>query len=93
MPVNDEVGHYRVVYSYTADGSIYTGHFADYGLADESTWKRDETFEVRYDPRSPEKSYYPELRTDHQFRLVSAFAGLAIALVVMGIAWLSHHAK
>ena len=88
---NSSVGYYTVVYSYSAGGELYTGKFVDFGRADESYFKRDDTVEIRYDRDHPAKSYYPELRTQTNFRLVCAGIGAGIAVIVMAIVWWTHH--
>ena len=89
--VDVSVGHYHVIYSYSVGGEIYTGQFVDYGMADEASLKRDDTVEVRYDPLHPERSFYPELRTDHPFLLISALVGIAAGLLITGIALLTRY--
>ncbi len=89
--INSSSGYYTVVYSYSVDGELYTGKFVDFGRADQSYLKRDDTVEIRYDPRDPAKSYYPELRTQTNFRSVCAGAGAALAVIVMAIEWWTHH--
>ena len=90
---NSTVGYYTVVYSYSAGGELYTGKFVDFGRADESYFKRNDPVEIRYNPRNPAKSYYPELRTQTNFRLVCAGIGAALAVIVMAITWWTHHVK
>ncbi len=90
---NSSVGYYTVIYSYSAEGELYTGKFVDFGRADESYFKRDDTVEIRYDPHHPAKSYYPELRTQTNFRLVCAAFGASLAVVVMAIVWWTHHGR
>lgn len=68
--IDSPVGHYHVVYSYQVDGTFYTGRFADYGMQDEEYFKGNDVFQVRYNPRKPAQSYYPDLRTRHNFILI-----------------------
>jgi hypothetical protein len=91
--VNSPVGYSTVVYSYSVQGELYTGKFVDFGRADESYFKRDDTVEIRYDPRHPAKSYYPEQRTQTNFRLLCAGIGVGLALIVVGISWWFHHGR
>jgi hypothetical protein len=88
---NGEVGHYHVTYSYAANGELYTGQFIDFGRQDEESFKRDDTFIVRYDPRNPAKSYYPNLRTQNRFRLICAGIGAALGLVAIILYALAQH--
>ncbi len=55
--IDSPVGHYHVVYTYEVDGTIYTGRFADYGMQDEEYFKRNDVFQVRYNPQKPAESY------------------------------------
>jgi hypothetical protein len=81
--VNSEVGHHLVTYSYWVDGAIYDGKFADYGRQDEGYLKRDDEIEIRYNPRRPSQSYYPELRTRTNFVLISIAIGGVLGLIVL----------
>jgi hypothetical protein len=81
--VDSPVGFYDVVYSYSVNGNQYTGNFSDYGMEDEEYLKRDDTFEIRYNPANPAKSYYPDLRTRTSFLLVSATIGAAAGIIVL----------
>jgi hypothetical protein len=83
--IDSAVGHYRVVYSYRVNGSIYTGRFADYGMQDEEHLKRYDVFQIRYNPKKPAQSYYPELRTNHNFMLICGAIGAVAAVVVLTI--------
>ncbi len=91
--VNSDVGYYTVVYSYSAGGELYTGQFVDFGRADENYFKRNDSVAIRYDPRRPAKSYYPERRTQNSLRLVSAGIGFTAAVIVFGIAWWGRHGQ
>jgi len=88
--INSEVGHYHVTYTYTVSGVVYIGRFSDLGRQDESYFKRDDTFLVRYNPHFPAKSYYPALRTQTNFRLIFFGIGAALALLVSILSALSH---
>jgi outer membrane usher protein FimD/PapC len=89
--IDGSVGHYHVVYSYQVDGTFYTGQFADYGMQDEEYFKRNDVFQVRYNPRKPTQSYYPGLRTRHNFVLICCAVGAVAAVVVLTIAYLTGH--
>jgi Protein of unknown function (DUF3592) len=89
--IDSKVGHYHVVYTYRVDGTLYTGRFADYGMQDEEYLKRDEVFQIRYNPQNPEKSYYPELRTRYKFILISCVIGAAVGIIVLTLAFLTGH--
>jgi hypothetical protein len=87
-PFSDEglvrdVGWHEVVYSYTINGERYIGKFLDYGQEDEDYFKRDDTFEICYNPAKPTKSYYPELRTRTRFLLISISVGAFFAIIIM----------
>jgi hypothetical protein len=86
--VNSEVGHYHVVYSYVADGERYTGKFADYGNQHESHLDPGDTFTIRFNPRHPSRSYYPDRRTRHAFVLICLLIGAGLAFLVCGLRWL-----
>ena len=90
---NSSVGYYTVVYSYTVGGEFYTGKFVDFGRSDESYLKRNDTVSIRYYPHRPAESYYPELRTQTNFRLLSACLGAVIGALVVAIAWWAHRGR
>jgi hypothetical protein len=81
--INPEVGHHHVTYSYAVADEVYTGRFVDYGKEDEEYFKPGDTFEVRYDPRHPSKSYYPDLRTQTSFRLICFAIGAVLGIVTI----------
>jgi len=87
--VDSEVGHYHVVYSYQVNGVLYTGRFADYGMRDEEYFKRNDVFQVRYNPRKPAQSFYPDLRTRTNFVLICLAIGAAAGVVVLTICYLT----
>jgi hypothetical protein len=91
--VDSEVGHYHVVYSYQVDGAFYTGRLADYGMQDEEYFKRNDVFQVRYNPRKPAQSYYPDLRTRTNFVLICCAIGAAAAVVVFTVSYLTGHLR
>ena len=88
--INSPVGHYTVVYSYSAGGERYVGKFVDFGRAVESYFKRDDAVEIRYNPRHPAKSYYPQRRTQAKLHLVSLGVGIVLALIALAIARWAH---
>jgi hypothetical protein len=90
--VDCEVGHYRVVYYYRVEDEIYVGKFVDFASQDD-TFHRGEEIQIRYNPRNPAKSYYPEVRTQSNFLLLCALLGAALACIVMLFAWLSGRLK
>jgi len=61
------------------------------GCQDEEYLKRDDVFQVRYDPQKPAKSYYPELRTRHNFMLICFGIGAVAGVVVLTIAYITGH--
>ena len=83
--VDSEVGFYDVIYSYSVDGIRYAGKFSDYGMEDEDYFKRNDTFEIRYNPADPAKSYYPNLRTRNRYLLVSASIGALLGILALMI--------
>ncbi len=88
---DSEVGHYHVIYSYSVNGNRYTGEFIDFGLENEEYFRRDDTFEIRYNPRDPSQSYYPELRTQNSFLFICAVIGAGLAIMVMVVAVLAKY--
>ena len=76
---------------YRADGTMYTGRFADYGSQSEENLKRDDVFQVRYDPQHPSHSYYPDLRTRHKFMLICAVIGAGAGVAVLTVSYLTGH--
>ncbi len=91
--INSEVGHYHVTYTYAVNGEFYDGRFVDFGRQDEEYFKRCDTLTVRYDPRNPSKSYYPDLRTQSQFRLICFGIGAALGLVVIILFVVAQHRR
>ena len=90
--VEDEVGNYRVTYSYAVAGEYYNGVFNDFGSADEVYVNRGDTLTIRYNPRNPAKSYYPGARTQTRFNLISLAIGavFGLAALVLLVAHKSH---
>lgn len=84
------VGYYDVVYSYKIDDERFIGRFSDFGAADDDYFHRGETIEIRYDPKTRQRSYYPLLRTQTNYRLICAATGAVLGVVVLIISWLSH---
>jgi hypothetical protein len=62
-------------------------------MQDEEYFKRNDVFQVPYNPQKPEKSYYPELRTRHNFMLICCAIGAAAAVVVLTISYLTGHLR
>jgi hypothetical protein len=81
--VNSEVGHYNVVYSYQYLGEFHAGKFFDYAMRDQPYFHRGDSFEIRYNPRNPSKSYYPQLRTRTKFVWICVGIGAALAAAAM----------
>jgi len=74
-----------VAYSYSVSGEFYSGKFSDYSLRDEPYFHRGDTFEIRYNPKKPSKSYYPELRTRTGFVWICVGIGVALAIAVVSL--------
>jgi hypothetical protein len=89
--IDTPVDYYHVVYSYQVDGTFYTGRFADYGLQDEEYFKRNDLFQVRYNPQNPSQSYYPDLRTRYNFMLICWAIGAVAGIVVLTISYMTGH--
>jgi hypothetical protein len=53
--------------------------------------KRDDVFQVRYKPKKPAESYYPERRTNHNFMLICGAIGAVAAVAVLAISYLIGH--
>ena len=87
--IDSEVGHYHVVYTYRVNGTIYTGRFADYGMQDEEYLKRDDVFQIKYDPRKLSRSYYPDLRTRTNFILICSAVGAVLGAIVLVVSYLT----
>ncbi len=77
------VGHYHVAYTYEVAGERYTGRFVDFGRADETYLKRNDKLIVKYDPHAPQRSYYPDLRTQTKFRFKGALIGAGLGIIVL----------
>jgi hypothetical protein len=77
------VGRWHVVYEYTVAGERYIGKFTDFQSGDEEYLGPGDRFEIRFNPRRPTQSYYPELRTQTYFLAVCI--GIAIVLAVLMI--------
>jgi hypothetical protein len=89
--IDSPVGHYHVVYSYQVDGTFDTGPVRRNGMQNEEYFKRNDVFQVRYNPRKAAQSYYPDLRTRHNFILICCAIGAAAAVVVLTISYLTGH--
>jgi len=77
------VGHYHVVVSYTVEGEIYTGEFADFGLQDEEYFHRGDTLQIHDNPKCPSKFYYLDLRTQTRFHLICIAIGAGLAAIIV----------
>ena len=89
--IDSLVGHYHVVYSYQVDGTFDTGPVRRNGMQNEEYFKRNDVFQVRYNPRKAAQSYYPDSRTRHNFILICCAIGAAAAVVVLTISYLTGH--
>jgi Protein of unknown function (DUF3592) len=78
--IDNLIGHYHLTYSYKVDGNFYSGHFEDYGMQDEEYFKRNDVFQVRYNPRRPEKSYYSGSRIRNIVALIWLLLAAAVIL-------------
>ena len=77
----DSVGHWHVAYEYTVAGKRYIGKFVDFKSGDEEYLRPGDRFEIRFNPRKPSQSYYPEIHTQIYFLVV--FIGMGIVLAVL----------
>lgn len=75
------VGRWHVEYEYTVAGERYVGKFVDFQSGDEEYLRPGDRFEIRFNPRRPSQSYYPELSTQTYFLAVCI--GMAIVLAVL----------
>jgi hypothetical protein len=83
-PQDDSVGHWRVEYEYSVGGHRYAGSFVDFASNDEEYPRPGQSIEIRYNPRRPERSYYPGQRTQMAFVVVCVvFAIIMAALTLM----------
>jgi hypothetical protein len=90
---DDGVGYWHVVYEYSVGGERYIGKFADFASSSDEYLKPGDNFEIRYNPRKPWQSYYPELRTQTNYLALCALLGASLAAVVMLIAFLTGHLR
>ena len=88
-PSRNDFGHYNVVFSYRVDGELYTGEFTDYCDSQEGYLRREDSIDVLYDPQKPRNSFYLDLHTATDCRLLFGSIGLGFALVVMVIVYLN----
>ena len=79
------VGYHVVVYSYSVEGARYSGNFSDYGRQDDEYLKPNDTFPIKYNPRHPSRSYYPDLRTRRQAAVINFAIGFALGALVLAI--------
>jgi hypothetical protein len=86
---DSSVGHHHVVYSYSVASERYSGEFVDYGTQEEEYLKPNDTLAIKYDPRHPSRSYYPELRTRRNLAVICFSIGLALALLVFLVNFLA----
>lgn len=86
-------GHRHIVYNYSVDGSYYSGECFDYGLETDEYPKPGDSLEIRYDPKNPAKSYYPERRTARKMVLICVAIGAGLAFLVMILALVARSAS
>ena len=84
-----EDGHWHTVYNYSVGDNFYSGEFFDYGFEGGNHLKRDDVFEIEYDPKDPSRSRQAEPRSRRNATLICFVAGAAIGIMVMIIVLLS----
>lgn len=82
----DSVGHWQVVYEYTVQGRRYVGQFADFAPEDQDYLRPGGRFEIRYNPRKPSQSYYPQVRTQTYFLIVCVVLGILFVVLMLIVA-------
>jgi len=61
----------------------YIGKFVDFASGDDEYLRLGSRFEVRYNPRKPAQSYYPELQTQTYFLVVCVVMGALLAILML----------
>lgn len=79
-------GHRHVTYDYSVDGQRYSGEFFDYCLEADDYLKPGQTFEVKFNPRKPSRSYFPDLRSGPSLLWAAAGGGLAVLMLISRLA-------
>ena len=79
----EDYGHYNVVFSYSANSGLHTGSFTDYGKEEESYLHRGDLIDILYDPRHPDRNFYPFVRSATNRRLIAISIGAVAALIMM----------
>jgi hypothetical protein len=73
-------GYYDIAYSFWVDGHIYGGEYnSRYEM------KKDETLDIRYNPKDPDINFNPESDFVYQHGLMPIFLAGAAGLLVMGV--------
>ena len=75
------LAHYHVIHSYKVGEERYVGEFDDFSVR--PRFKREETISVRFNPRAPKRSYYPEQWTDTMFFIAAFTLGALIGFVIV----------
>lgn len=65
-----EDGHWHTVYNYSVGETFYSGEFFDCGFEGGSHLKRDDVFEIEYDPKDPTRSRQSEPRSRRKVTLI-----------------------
>jgi hypothetical protein len=82
-PSDDSVGHWHIEYEYSVGSERYIGKFVDFASGDDEYLRLGSRFEVRYNPRKPAQSYYPELQTQTYFLVVCVVMGALLAILML----------
>jgi hypothetical protein len=86
-PSDNSVGQWHVVYEYAVANKQYIGRFVDLASGDEGCLRPGDRFEIRYNPRKPSQSYYPELQTQTYFLVVCVVMGALLAILMLFVSF------
>lgn len=84
---SESAGHWYVVYTYSVDGAAYDGRFADFASGDEEYLRPGQSFGIRYNPKNPSQSYYPEQQTQTPFIVLCVVTGVVLAALMLVVAF------
>ncbi|MGC2638647.1 MAG: DUF3592 domain-containing protein [Acidobacteriaceae bacterium] len=84
---SDDAGRWQVAYTYQVDGERYVGRFVDFASGEEEYLRPGQSVAIRYNPRKPSQSYYPERQTQTPFVVLCIVTGVILAILMMVVAF------
>jgi len=84
---NESAGHWHVVHTYEVNGTKYVGRFADFASVDEEYLRPGQSIGIRYNPKNPSQSYYPEQQTQTPFIVLCVVTSVVLAVLMLVVAF------